>query len=176
MNHKIDIKSIITLQRINNNLLALIDNTKTQKDISLKQLLDQLYSPYEKINPNYREEHSFYNQYQMISSLYTYIVLPKESFFDLIPDKLIVSELNRKWGITTITPTYTLKKFIRRMRNEISNENIKFTQNLNFIFTDTNQRKPNDSFTITISQVQLSDFIQAFSYWCITEDVELKRL
>jgi len=40
--NKENVKSIIALQRINNNLLALIDSMKAQNDINLKLMLDRL--------------------------------------------------------------------------------------------------------------------------------------
>ena len=88
-----NIKSIIALQRINNNLLALIDSMKAQNDINLKLMLDTLYAPYEKVEPNFRNQHHFLNQYQLISSLYIYIVLPKESFLNSIPNEIESSSL-----------------------------------------------------------------------------------
>ena len=145
-----NVKSIIALQRINSQMLSLVDSSKYEDDISIKQILNQLYAPYEKVEPNYRDHHSFLNQYQLISSLYTYIVLPKESFFDSIPEEIELSSLKDGWGINSITPSFTLKYFLRRMRNAISHGNIEFTDHLEFTFIDINSRNTNDEFQVTL--------------------------
>ena len=173
------IKSIIALQRINNQLLGIIDRLKNQKasnSITLMEILDQLYEPYDKIEPNYRDEHIFFNQYQLISSLYVYIVLPKEIFFDSIDDNLETKSLNNRWGINGLSPSYKLKYFLRRLRNAISHGRIEFTQTMDFTFTDQNPKNRSDIFSVTLSAEQLQMFCQALAYWCITKDVELKEL
>lgn len=171
-----NVKSIIALQRINNNLLALIDSMKAQNDINLKLMLDTLYAPYEKVEPNFRNQHHFLNQYQLISSLYTYIVLPKESFLNSIPNEIESSSLKDGWGINKLSPSYKLKYFLRRIRNSVSHGNIEFTESLEFTFTDINPRDRNDTFQVKLSGEELSKFVQALAYWCITKDIELNRL
>jgi len=157
-------------------MLGLVDSSKYEDDISIKQILNQLYAPYEKLEPNYRDHHSFFNQYQLISSLFTYIVLPKESFFDSIPEEIELISLKDGWGINSITPSITLKYFLRRMRNAISHGNIEFTDHLEFTFIDINSRNTNDEFQVSLSSKQLMDFTQALAYWCITKDLLLKKL
>ena len=171
-----NIKSIITLQKISDELLYLIDNNKKNKEIKLNDILDKLYSRYEKKEPNYRNEHFFCNQYYFISSLYTYLVLPKETFFDNIPKDKKTNLLNDKWGINKLSPEYSLKDFLRRIRNAVSHGGITFTEKLDFTFTDINQKNKNDIFKVTLSAEELMKFTQALSYWCITKDIMLKDL
>ncbi len=171
-----NVKSIIALQRINNHLLVLIDSKKNTENISLKQILDLVYEPYEKIENNYRHNHSFFNQYQMISSLYTYIVLPKETFFNSIPENTLTNSLIDAWGINKIIPSCELKYFIRRVRNAVSHGNIEFTEKLEFTFTDINPKNKEDKFQIKLSGEQLLKFTRALAYWCLTQDIDLKNL
>ena len=170
-----NVKSIITLQRINNQLLSIIDSAKGNNDIKLKQILDQLYKPYEKVEPNYRNSHFFFNQYQLISSLYVFVVLPKESFFDSIPSGIKTDSLKDAWGINQLLPAYELKYFLRRIRNAVSHGRIEFTKNIDFTFTDMDQNKT-DIFKVKLSGKELMDFTRALAYWCITKDIELKQL
>ena len=171
-----NVKSIIALQRINDQLLRIVDSAKGQNDIKLKQILDHLYAPYEKIEPNYRDNHSFLNQYQFISSLYTYVVLPKESFFDSIPNSIKTNSLKDGWGINELSPPYELKYFLRRIRNAVSHGGVEFTEKIDFTFTDINPRDQNDIFKVQLSAKELMNFTQALAYWCITKDIELKQL
>ncbi|PVZ63941.1 HEPN family nuclease [Pelagibaculum spongiae] len=171
-----NVKSIIALQRINNQLLGLVDSAKCKNDIKLREILDQLYAPYEKVESDYRNNHSFYNQYQFISSLYTYIVLPKESFFDSIPDDIETNSLKTQWGINKLQPSYKLKYFLRRLRNAVSHGEIEFTETIDFIFTDKNPRNKSDVFQVKLSVDELMNFTQALAYWCMTKDIELKEL
>jgi len=170
------VKSIIAIQRMNNRMLGLIDSAKNDSDISLKQLLNQFYTPYDKVEPNYSTQHIFLHHYQLISSLFTYIVLPKETFFNSIPNKIESSSLKNKWGINKLSPSYKLKYFIKRMRNAISHGNIEFTKKMEFTFTDVNTKDKNDTFQVKLSDKELLDFTQALGYWCITKDIELIQL
>jgi hypothetical protein len=171
-----NIKSIIALQRINNQVLSFIDSEKGNNEIKLKQVLDQLYAPYESIEPNYRDAHSFFNQYQLISSLYTFVVLPKESFFDSIPNDIRTNSLKVKWGLNNLKPSYDLRDFLRHIRNSVSHGRIDFTDNLYFTFTDINPRNKNVIFNIQLSSQDLMNFTQALAYWCLTKDIDLTEL
>ncbi len=167
---KENIKSMIALQRINNKLLGILDSVKNKKDIKLKQVLDQLYEPYENIETDYRDTHSFFNQYQFISSLYTYVVLPKESFFDSIPNNIKTNSLKDEWGINKLTPAYKLKYFIRRIRNSVAHGNIEFSKKLEFTFKDVNPKDKNDIFLVKLTDNELMNFTKALGYFCITTE------
>ena len=173
---ELDVKSIIALQSINNQFLSLVDSIKTDKNIKLQDILNQLYKPYEKIEKNYRTNHHFFNQYHLISSLYTYIVLPKENFFDSISDEIESSKLKSAWGLNNLPNSYKLKYFLRRIRNAVSHGNIEFTEALKFTFTDINYRNKDDIFQVELSSEELLKFTQALSYWCLTKDLELENL
>lgn len=188
-----NVRSIIALQRINNQLLGIIDSAKDMEDIKLKQILNALYAPYESVEPNYRDNHRFLNQYQFISSLYTYIVLPKESFFDSIPD-IKTDSLKNGWGINKLSlpydskcpksskpkkcdsPCYKLKCFLRHIRNAVSHGRIEFTEQMDFTFTDIDPKSKEITFQAQLSAKELIDFNQALAYWCITQDINLTQL
>lgn len=162
------VKSMITLQIINDSLLHTIDSIKNSKaNISISDLLESVYTPYNKVETDYCKNHMFYNQYQLISTLYTYIVLPKESFFDRIPENIMTNELNENWGLKKVE-SHSLRLFIRRLRNSISHGNIEFTSDLIFTFVDNNQRKSDDIFNVAMESNDVIKFLRAFSNWCIT--------
>ena len=185
---KENIRSMIALQSITNQFLEFIDSIKKDKkklNMSIGEVLNNFYERYEEAEAGYKDNHYFFNQYQLISSLYVYIVLPKEKFFDLIPDKLKISTLkkNSKWGLSNIKIEWGLseeedsfKHFLRRMRNAISHGNIKFKENLEFTFTDVNKKNKSDYFEVTFSMNEIVSFIRAIAYWWVTEDIELKKL
>ena len=182
---KKNIRSMIALQSMTNEFLNFIDFIKKDKNklkMSIGEVLDNFYKKYERIESGYRDNHSFFNQYYFISSLYTYIVLPKEKLFDLIPDELKISTLNSKWGLSNIKIEWgcskkdSFKDFLRRMRNAISHGNIKFKENLEFTFTDVNKKNKSDYFEVTFSMNEIVSFIRAIAYWWVTEDIELKKL
>lgn len=159
---------MITLQIINDSLLHTIDSVKSSMaNISISDLLETVYSPYNKVDSKYCQTHMFYNQYQLISALYTYIVLPKESFFDRIPVNIKTNELNEKWGLKNVA-AQSLRLFIRRLRNSISHGNIEFTSDLKFTFIDNNQRNSDDIFEVTMESNDVIKFSRAFSTWSIT--------
>lgn len=92
-----NVKSMVAILMQNNGLLSLIDKHKDNNEITLNRILTDFNSMY-KVETI---EHSFYNQYQLICSLYAYIILPKEVFWEQFPPKLKISELSPKWGISS---------------------------------------------------------------------------
>jgi hypothetical protein len=171
-----NVKTMIACQRINDQLLSAIDFSKNVDNITLKQILDPICRRYEKGEKKFRNKHCFFNQYQMISSLYTSLVLPEEVFFNSIPEKIKTNSLNHGWGIRQIDPPCELKNFIFRLRGAVSQGNIEISENREFIFSDIQVKNKNDVFRIKLSGEQLSLFTQALAYWCLTKDMDLKDL
>jgi hypothetical protein len=114
-----------------------------------------------------RNEHSFLNQYQYITSLLAFIVIPKENIFEGLPE-LKISELPSNWGIKD-KGDFALKYFIRRMRNSISHGDIKVSENMTFNFRDINPKNSSDVFTCDFKEDELRSFVHAFAWWIMTK-------
>lgn len=169
-----NLKASITLQIITNQLLQNVDKQKENTDIKLKTILDSVYEKYEKVEPGYGATHCFFNQYQMISSLYTFIVLPKETMYSSMPDCIMDNELRNKWGLSNQEKDLKFKYLIRHMRNAISHGTIDFSKELVFCFTDENMQTK-EIVKLFFTANDLQKFINALSYWCIKQDFELKN-
>ncbi|WP_214516292.1 HEPN family nuclease, partial [Aliivibrio fischeri] len=161
------VNSMIATVRMNNHLLGLIDHHKNNSDIRLSELLAYFESSYADSGFSL-DNHHFFNQNQLMTSLLVYVVYPKESFWDQLP-KCKLKELNEKWGLHTISEDYDLQFLVRKIRNSISHGRVIITENLEFEFEDNN-------FKVSLSGTLVMRFTQALAYWCLTKDVELKGL
>ena len=128
------------------------------------------------------KEYSLYNQHTMISSLYTFIALPKEVIWDSLPKNLLISDLDYKWGLNNgwkinngVFSKLRFRYLIRRLRNGINHGEVKCNEELNFTIIDTNQKDKNDRVEFKIEFNYLSMFIRALGWWIITNDIKLKN-
>ena len=163
-----DPKNTIAFIRMTNQLLGLVDAYKGDKEITLHEVLEKFSEPYRKIGFDL-EKHAFFNQHQMLTSMWAFIVLPKEGFYDELPDRSIL-ELDAKWGLSDSEIDVDLKYFVRKLRNSISHARFKVSEDLSFTFMDKN----NFNFQINANDLQM--FVQALAYWVMTKDDELKGL
>ncbi|TCK98029.1 hypothetical protein EDC19_0440 [Natranaerovirga hydrolytica] len=165
---KENVTSMIAVVRMANNLLGLIDQHKNNKDIKLSEIL-------EKINKD--EHHYFWNQYQMLTSLTAFIVIPKETFWNDVSD-IELSKLSERWGLRNVSSKYAdmkLKFFLRKIRNSISHGNIEIDKTV-FIFKDKNPDTSKYDFIVNLTYDELSKFVQAFARYIMTSDIELQNL
>lgn len=158
--------SLITQGRQISGLLQIIDAEKNNPNITLKEILGIFASQYA-FNPC-ENSFAFYNQYQLINSLYGYICIPKEKNFEDLPEVSLI-DLNEKWGLKSQNQICKLKDFVRIMRNAISHGHIEVTKDLVFSFKDRENH-------ISFGHIDLSKFCQALAYWCLKRDVTLKGL
>lgn len=161
-----EIKSQIATVMQANGMLGLIDKYRNNDKITLKEIQNEWTSMY-KLEGN---QHFFLNQYQYITSLLAFLVIPKESIFNELPD-LKISKLPSKWGIIN-KGDITLNQFIRRIRNSIAHGNINVSENMMFNFKDVHPRNSNDVFNCTFEEDELRNFVHAFAYWIITKQIE----
>ena len=162
----VDENSLICQGRQIDGLLQLIDAKKNNPNITLKEVLDTFSESYG-FDPR-ENDFAFYNQWQLINSLYAYICIPKEKNFTALPD-IPLSDLSKKWGLKKQHQVYTLNEFIRFMRNAISHGHIEVNESLIFTFKDNNK-------CFSFYHMDLHKFCQALAYWCLTKDVTLKDM
>ena len=174
---KSDLKQIIANQFQINSLLGLID--KKTKSGKLAELVDQ-FKDLKKID---LKNHSLYNQFTMISSLYVFIALPKEVIWDSIPETKKINELNEKWGFKNGWKIKNIEisdlKFrylIRRLRNGINHANVTCSEKLNFTITDIDRHNESDKIDFEIEFSALDKFSRALGFWIMTDDIELNEL
>lgn len=114
------------------------------------------------------EDFAFYNQWQLINSLYAYICIPKEKNHSDFPNTEL-SALSEKWGLKNQPQTYTLVDFIRHMRNAISHGHTEVTESLIFTFQDGDK-------SFSFHHIDLLEFCRALAYWCLEKDENLPGL
>ena len=164
----LDPMSTIATVRMTNRFLALVDSYRGNKTVTLHEVMEIFSDPYRSVGFN-PETHSFYNQQQLLTSMWAFIVLPKERFFEDLPgDK--IRELNKKWGLSGLEMDVGLDFFVRKLRNSISHARFSVSEELLFTFAD------NAKFKFSIDGESLQIFVQAFAYWVLTKDIELKGL
>ncbi len=119
-----------------------------------------------------------YNFGVIIGELYCGLVFAKENWIDLLPDVLF-SDIDDSWGIKTDKLNYseksepTLRDVVRRIRNSLGHSN--FEIELSEIksypelfneaiinFWDSNIKKPEDKFSISLKICQLKIFYAKF--------------
>lgn len=162
-----NINSMISIVRQNNGLMQLLDYYKENQEIKLSEVLDKFVEKY-KIDLS---EHHFFNQYQMISSLLVYIVYPKENYFNKIPTKLKISDLDSAWGIQKYSyDNMSFRDYIRHLRNAVAHGNIEFNEQLEFKFSDK------DGTEIVFDSISIENFVRALAWWSMTNDITLKGL
>ena len=170
--NKDTLKSFISIMRQTQGLLGIIDNHRNEPNFKLSEIHDLFEQKY-KLNP---KQQFFNNQYMMVSSLLSYLVLPKEVYFDSIPD-IKLKDLNNKWGLNNLSPEQLkfmfLRPFLRRMRNSIVHGNIEITENLDFIFIDEDIKyNPGDKpFRAIMKAEEIQNFCQALAWWIMTEEI-----
>ncbi len=157
-------KSLIATVMQTNGMLGLIDKHRNNEEITLKAIQDEWSEKY--LIQIREDNHYFLNQYQYITSLLAFIVIPKEIIFENLPN-LNIANLPDTWGLTNIGD-YDLKLFIRRMRNSISHGRIIVNNQMNFTFNDVNPNNNNDYFECTFSEHNLRKFVHSFAYWIMT--------
>ncbi len=163
---------MIAASRQTHGMLTLIDEFRDKSEITLGELQRKFEKQYG-FDP---KDHYFCNQHFMILSLLPHIVLPKEIEFDNIPDNVRVSNLKEEWGLTHLDQKYKLRYVIRRLRNAIVHGRIEVSEDLIFTFKDIDPKNPENIFEISFNKTQLLNFTQAFAYWLITKDIQLKDL
>lgn len=163
-----DIQSLIATVIQTNWILGIIDKHRNDDKITLKAIQSEWTSLF-KLEGN---KHFFLNQYQYITSLLAFIVLPEQEIYNDIPE-INISMLPPKWGIKGKGDIH-LKDFIRRMRNSIVHGNIDFSESLTFSFSDVNPRNCNDSFSCSLTQDELRGFVHSFTLWIMTKQIEWK--
>lgn len=153
-------------------LLSLIDENKDNPNASLKNVLSQFEERY-KVNIN---DHYFCNQHTLIILLVTHLMTPKETFFETIPE-ISIKKLSNQWNIpSNVLTDITLKTLVRRMRNSICHANFEISEDLKISFIDINPRDNNDKLSIEFTSDEIFGFMRAFSYFILTNDVELLNL
>ncbi|WP_299716594.1 HEPN family nuclease [uncultured Tenacibaculum sp.] len=174
---KSDLKQIIANQFQINSLLGLIyDNAREE---NLTELIDQ----FKKLKRIDLGKYPLYNQHTMISSLYTFIALPKEVIWNDIPKKMTIKQLNEKWGFKNgwkikndDISNLKFRYLIRRLRNGINHGKINCNEKLVFTITDIDPRNNNDRIDFEIECKSLDKFSRALGFWIMTEDIGLKEL
>lgn len=169
--NKNTLKSFIAIMRQTQGMIGIIDHNRDKPNLKLSEI-HALFEQDYKLNPR---EHYFNNQYMMISSLLSYLVLPKEVYFDSIPD-IRLKDLNDNWGLNDLSPPQLtfmyLRTFLRRMRNAIVHGNIEVTENLNFIFIDEDKYKSGDKpFKVSMQAENIQNFSQSLAWWIMTEEI-----
>lgn len=160
-----DVKSLIATVMQTNGMLGIIDQNQNGVNITLNEIQNEWSKKY-LLNA---KTHSFLNQYQYITSLLAFIVIPKESFWDQIPN-IKTSELPENWGLKG-KGELKLSYFIRRIRNSISHGGIEISEDLVFSFIDINPRDKSDVFECVLNQNELRSFVHAFANFIITGNV-----
>jgi HEPN family protein len=163
-----DPKSTITLIRMTNQFLGLVDSYRGNKTVTLHEVIEKFSEPYRNLGFD-PDNHAFFNQEQMLTSLWAYIVLPKEDFYEDIPE-CTIQDLDRKWGLSDTKCKLNLKDLVRKLRNSISHARISVSESLVFTFTD------NGNFKFVIDENGLRHFVQALAYWVMTKDENLRGL
>ena len=158
----------IATVRMTNHFLGLVDSYRGNKTVTLHEVIEKFSEPYRSAGFN-PETHAFLNQHQMLTSMWAFIVLPKEGFYDDLPTHQI-RELDIRWGLSGLEMDVDLKVFVRKLRNSISHARFSVSEELLFAFSD------NGNFEFSIKEENLQMFVQAFAYWVLTKDIELKEL
>ena len=117
----------------------------------------------------------------MISSLYTFIALPKEVIWESIPAEMTINELNEKWGFKNgwkiskgEISNLKFRYLVRRLRNGINHGRINCNEELTFTIIDINPKDENDRIDFEIKKDSLINLIRVLGAW-IMDDIELKR-
>lgn len=150
--------SIISIQKQTDDILGMIDRANT--NCSVGDLLQDFYKPYTRVKVDYASSHKFRNQFQFISSLYTYLILPKEIIFNSICENQNLEESKKSFGFTSDHP---IKYHLRRLRNAIAHGNIRCSEDNGFTFTDITPRHENDRYQISLSNDQAVLFCDALA-------------
>ncbi|NQY74371.1 MAG: hypothetical protein HRT90_06365 [Candidatus Margulisbacteria bacterium] len=157
-------------------MLGLVDKYKRKPGIKLKDVLSEFSEPY-KDKGFCLDSHSFLNQYQFISSLYAMIVLPKQKYFNELPN-IKIGALVPGWGLNfkNSESNYDFKEFLRRMRNSVAHGHIEFTEQLIFSFSDKKPGAKESDFSVKLTEQQIRLFTRALAYWCLKKDINLSGL
>ncbi len=175
--NKSDLIQLVTNQFQINSLLELIYNN------AQKGRLTELADQFKNIKKLDLKNRPLYNQYTIISSLYTFIALPKEVIWDRIPKEMTINLLHEKWGFKNgwkvkngKIDELKLHYLIRRLRNGINHGRINCNKELVFSITDIDTKNNKDQIDLEIEYNSLDKFTRALGFWIITEDIDLKQL
>lgn len=160
------INRLVCAIRQTKGMLQLLDEAKAKPETTLGELQDKFSAMYI-LNPR-DKDFFFYNQHQFLTSLLAYVCLPKETFYEQLPE-IVLKDLNEGWGLNGLLLNLSLKNFLRHIRNAISHGHVEVTNDLVFTFR-------NGSTTIVLNHISLHKFCQALAYWCLTKDINLKNL
>ena len=90
------VNRMITSVRWTNALLQMLDAEKKNSSITLGEIHNRFKDQY-LVDPA-SDEFWFYNQHQFLTSLWAYLCMPSEKFYDDLPDR-DVSSLAPGWGL-----------------------------------------------------------------------------
>jgi hypothetical protein len=151
-----------------NGMLQILDAEKNNPSITLGEIHELFKSKYG-IDPA-DKLFAFCNQYQYSISLFAFICILKEEFFNEL-DKIHLKDRSdiilEDWGIESLQHIKSLGELVRYLRNSIVHNNLKITPELNFEFGD----KKNKVNTIIFNHENLEKFCAKLTLWCLTKDV-----
>ncbi len=155
-----------------NGMLEILEENKKNQEITLRELQGKFKEKY-KADPG-NDDFSFCNQHQFSASLFIYIGIPSQKFFNSLPE-CSVEKLVPDWGVppSVQESRWNLKELIRHLRNAIAHGNVSISPDLEFTFVD---EKKGNSIEIKFNRDELQRFSQALSWWCLTKDITLKGL
>ncbi len=152
-----------------NGMLQILDEEKNNPSITLGEIHELFKSKF-RIDPA-DQRFAFCNQYQYSISLFAFICIPKEEFFDDL-DKIQLEGrpdiILEDWGIESPPPLKSLGKLVRYLRNSLVHGDLKITPELNFEFSD---KKNKHDETIIFGYKNLEKFCNKLTLWCLTKDV-----